>query len=257
MIYNVFFSPTRGTRKLADSMAAALSAQLAQPVQTIDLTPPAARGQNLALRADDVLLFAFPVYSGRVPALLEDFIARMKGDGTPAVVLGVYGNRAFEDALLEASDLLSAGGFIPFAAAAFLAQHSHTGKVNAGRPNVHDLTEAAAFAANAAKALRAGPPQAVALPGGRPYKPRRESEPRAPKTTAACTACGVCAAVCPTGAIQPKTPAVADTSLCIACFACVRHCPEEAKHFADAGIAAFAAMLEKDFAQPKQPSLFL
>jgi ferredoxin len=46
---------------------------------------------------------------------------------------------------------------------------------------------------------------------------------------ASCTACGVCLATCPAGALAPAParPAVAD-ALCTDCLACVEVCPVDA-----------------------------
>ncbi len=40
-----------------------------------------------------------------------------------------------------------------------------------------------------------------------------------------CTACGVCADVCPVEAIKIDDVAVIDASKCVECLACVDECP--------------------------------
>ena len=86
-----------------------------------------------------------PVYSGRVPAVLIDCIDQFEGDGAKAVVVGVYGNRHYDDALLEAADLLGERGFKVIAAGAFIGEHSMAPRVGAGRPDADDLAVAAQF----------------------------------------------------------------------------------------------------------------
>ena len=79
---------------------------------------PGHRPADVSCGADDVLVFGFPVYAGRVPALLRDEFAHLIGQDTPAVIVGLYGNRDFDDALLEAADLLGERGFDVAAAGA-------------------------------------------------------------------------------------------------------------------------------------------
>lgn len=58
----------------------------------------------------------------------------------------VYGNRDYEDALLELHDILSENGFVVVAAGAFVARHSIFPDVAAGRPDRDDLDRMAEFA---------------------------------------------------------------------------------------------------------------
>lgn len=116
------------------------------PVTAIDLTHPA--GQPAPLRAGAVAIFAVPVYGGHVaPAALER-MRELRGEGTPAVVLAVYGNRSFGTAVAELAALVAGRGFIPVAAGAFVGEHSYSTPetpIAHGRPDARDLAAAAAF----------------------------------------------------------------------------------------------------------------
>ncbi len=59
---------------------------------------------------DDVVLFAAPVYGGRLPAMAAERFRRIRGAGQKCVAVVVYGNRDYEDALLELHDILSETG---------------------------------------------------------------------------------------------------------------------------------------------------
>ena len=108
-IYNVYFSPTKATQKIAYEVADAIAADRDLTSIAINLTKPKSRPVRAGGQENDVFLFAFPVYSGRVPAVLIDCIDQFEGDGAKAVVVGVYGNRHYDDALLAAFVRMKAG----------------------------------------------------------------------------------------------------------------------------------------------------
>ena len=147
-----YFSPTHTTKTVAEEVAGALAAPLGASVEIVDLTLPGHRPADVSCGADDVLVFGFPVYAGRVPVLLRDEFAHLIGQDTPAVIVGLYGNRDFDDALLEAADLLGERGFDVVAAGAFIGEHSLTARVGSGRPDDADVAEswASAWRAEAA-----------------------------------------------------------------------------------------------------------
>ena len=104
------FSPTGGTAAVAKAVTGGIG-------QVVDLSHPV---PETPVPDNAVLLAAAPVFGGRIPAVALERLAALKGSG-PAVALAVYGNRAWEDALLELKDALTAGGFQVVAAAAFVA----------------------------------------------------------------------------------------------------------------------------------------
>ena len=68
---------------------------------------------------DDLVLFGVPVYGGRIPSPAVQTLRRMQGSRTPAVLVAAYGNREYDDALLELADIAAAGR----TAAVFCACH--------------------------------------------------------------------------------------------------------------------------------------
>ncbi len=119
MLYIAYFSPTGTTRRIAASVGKALFETFLCRTQVVDLTPPAARLRGRTFAEEDVVVFGAPVYGGRVPPLLLPALRLWNGGGAKAVVLSVYGNRDFDDALLETKDLFEERGFTVCAAAAF------------------------------------------------------------------------------------------------------------------------------------------
>ena len=118
----IVFSPTNTTRKVLQAILQGLGPQ---SWSELDLTYPrplrdTARNQG---DAEELVLIGMPVYAGRIPALArERILSCVKGTGQKAVLVVVYGNRAYDDALRELRDLALELGFVPVAAAAFVGE---------------------------------------------------------------------------------------------------------------------------------------
>ena len=209
------FSPTGGTRKVADAIAAGFNT----PVVEMDLTKAYS---TVTLGENDVLMAVLPVYAGRVPQISLERLSALKGNGQKAVAVVVYGNREYDDALLETKDALEANGFHVIAAAAFIAEHSIVRSIAAGRPDGEDEKIARQFASDVMEKLEN--PASVKVPGNDPY---RELKPSAfhPAADENCVQCGVCAQQCPVGAIPLEKPNETLGDECINCMRCVQVCP--------------------------------
>ncbi|MEG1827376.1 MAG: 4Fe-4S dicluster domain-containing protein [Gordonibacter sp.] len=255
-LYNVFFSPTKSTEAITDKVADAIAQDRDLSNLIMNLTKPNRRPALVSGEPGDVLVFGFPVYSGRVPAVLMESIALLEGEGAVAVVVGVYGNRDYDDALLEAADLLTMQGFNVIAAGAFSAEHSMAPRVGAGRPDADDLATATQFGHDVAALIEAGERKMPSIKGNRPYRDGMPDTGMRPSTTDACTACGICVKLCPMGIIDADDPAKVGDG-CLQCNACVKGCPEDAKVFDAEGAKKIVAMLEGNCMARKEPELFL
>lgn len=247
---NAHFSPTGTTVKVARTIAQGSGCS----VREVDLSTavsPAMMGP------DEILLAAVPVFGGRVPAVALERLSTLKGNGQPAVAVAVYGNRAFDDALLELKDALEANGFQVVAAGAFVAEHSIARSIAAGRPDAHDLETAKSFGASVMHKMAGGDMTAVQVPGDPAYQEKVGSDSPHPAAGEACVNCGTCAKNCPVGAIPLETPAETDGSKCINCMRCVSVCPTNARSLPEAMLSAVEGMLKQVASEPKQPELFL
>lgn len=248
LVTAIYFSPTDTSRKGVYAIAETLG----ETYNELDLT---CHGVKKKFASNDIVVFGAPVYGGRLFKGFVERLTEVRGDKTPCVVTVTYGNRDYDDALLELCDLVTAQGFIPVAAAALIGQHTY-GSIQVGRPNTDDLTEDAAFAEKVAEKLESGNYSTPSVPGNRPYKEGGNGGNFFPLTNDACVDCGRCAAECPMQAIDADNRTI-HTDRCIACFRCIRRCPVGAKHMDVPAYNEFAAMFTEKLKEAKSNAYFL
>ena len=240
-VTTLYFSATYTTKRVVEAVAAGLSNE----VVSYDITNDAATDAVIIPR-EELLVVGVPVYAGRVPAMAVERLRRFKGDNAPAVVVAVYGNRHYDDAVLELHDMMTECGFRTVAAGAFIAQHSIFPKVGAARPDAEDLAEIKSFAEKSLAVL-AGDFVAINIPGNRPYKVPG-GIPIWPTASRKCNGCGACAKLCPTGAIDPAAPKGVNKEKCIKCGRCIVVCPTKARRFYGIKYSLAAARFNAAFA---------
>jgi ferredoxin len=153
-------------------------------------------------------------------------------------------------------ELAVAQGFVPFAGAALIGQHTY-GEIQVGRPNSTDLSEDKAFARRAYKKLIESGAGLVSVPGSKPYRDGGNGGGFRPLTNDNCIECGLCAANCPEGAIDGDDFKSIDNEKCIACFRCIRECPVDAKNMDDKTYNDFAAGFTKKLAARRENEFFV
>ena len=251
-VYAIFFSATGNTKKnllaMAEGVAAALGAEGAPlAVEAVDVTCQSAPAPR-EFGPEDFVLFGMPVYAGRLPLAVKDRIAGFTGNGTPCLVAVSYGNRHYEDALLELADMATAQGFALKGGAALIGRHTY-GEIQVDRPDEADLAACRSFAAEAA--LRA---EAPAIPGNRPYREGLLRGKFHPLTSDACVECGLCVRSCPMQAIGDDCRTVGED--CISCFRCIRRCPTGAKNMDVPAYNDFAAMFSEKLKARRENEFF-
>lgn len=256
-LHTVYFSATNTTRQVVQAIAGGIGSYTEH-----DLTMPPGRSQTLNFGENDLVIFGVPVYAGRVPAFLMDCFAGITGRRTPAVFVVVYGNRAYEDALLELKDTFEQKGFIGVAGGAFIGEHSYTDKVATGRPDEADLAMAKRLGADIKALLSTASDMSSLSPltvhGNAPYKAMVTRPPMKPDTDSNCTDCGLCARSCPTGAIDSHNFRDIDAAKCIKCCCCVKRCPVGAKSLNHRIINTIRQALIDNFSQVRhEPELFV
>ena len=248
MFYEITFSPTGGTKKCADFLSAAWNEKT-----EIDLMDRKTDFSKYVFTAEDICLMAVPSFGGRVPATATERLKQMQGGGAKAIAVVVYGNRAYEDTLVELGDILTEGGFQPVGGAAVVAEHSIFREFAAGRPDADDEIQLKEWSEKLkAKAEIGG---VVSFPGNRPYK-KYGAIPMTPKAKT-CQNCGKCVSICPVGAIPADNPKETDGEKCITCMACVAACPIQARAVNPIALAGAKAMLKKALEGRKENEFFL
>ena len=251
-LYDIVFSPTGGTKKAADCLVGALEGE----ATTVDLTDSKRDFTAVSLAKEDVAVISVPSYGGRVPAVAAERLGKVHGNGARAVLVCVYGNRAYEDTLVELEDIAKQAGFQVIAAVAAIAEHSIARQFAAGRPDAQDEALLSDFAKQIRQKLSQGTLSAPMIPGNRPYK-KAGGAGMVPKPTKACTNCGACAAACPVQAIDTTDPKKVNDKACISCMRCIAVCPHDARRANPVMLAAVGVALKKVCSERKECELFL
>lgn len=251
-IYEIIFSPTGGTQNVADVFAAAFD----QEVELVDLTDYAYDFSALEIEKEDICIIAAPAYGGRVPAVAASRLAQIKGNGAKAVLIAVYGNREFDDTLVELQDIAVAGGFTPIAGVGAVAEHSLVRQFGANRPDEQDLSELQGFAAQIVELTKSDVTKALELPGNYPYK-TFNGVPAKPVVNENCGGCAICAWNCPVEAISEEHPEQTNYDLCISCMRCVSICPNQARALTPEMTAAFTQKLAPVCSERKSNILYI
>jgi ferredoxin len=254
----LYFSATDRTAHVIKAVAKGMGRR----IKEYNITLPANRGFDISFKKDEVVIIGVPVYGGRIPEFLEEVLSKIKGNNTVAILVAVYGNRNYDDALLELRDIVEKNGFLVLAAGAFIGEHSYTNKVATNRPDTKDLQKAKEFGNKAEEKISASQDllsvKQFFIKGNFPYKERKLSQNCVPFTNDDCTNCGICAENCPMGAISFDNYSEINASSCINCCSCIQKCPSSAKSFVDDHIKNIVSWLIDSCSETrKEPELFI
>jgi ferredoxin/flavodoxin len=251
--YEITFSPTGGTKKVTDLILSSFHGEK----EEISVLPKDRDYTRYSFEPDDICFISVPSYGGRVPATAVKRIQCMKGNAAKAVLICVYGNRAYDDTLLELKNVVQQAGFSPIAAVAAVAEHSMLRQFATGRPDVNDTVELYDFAHRLWKKIAATDTVSeITVPGHEPYRDYG-GVPFKPEATASCNECGICAKECPVGAIDLQQLRITDAEKCISCMRCIAVCPIHARKLNETMMAATAIKMAAVLETRKTNEFFL
>lgn len=246
----IYFSATETTARCARAVGNGLGLPINREINIADNhTTELPYFQN-----DDVAIIAAPVYAGRLPQKAVETIRILRSKGAFAIGLVVYGNRDYDDALLELTDMLKKSRFNIIGAGAFIGQHSIFPNVANKRPDKSDITLLQQFGAECRARLDAGLPfEEIEVNGTFPYR-QPSPVPLHPKCDyTRCRRCGECVRKCPVGAIPSGDPTITIEDKCISCGRCIHVCSNYARRYTGIKYKLVAKVFEAKVREHKEP----
>ena len=251
-VTSIYFSPTESTKAVVELIAA----QIPGPHESLDLTEVSKTRPDYSFTENEVVVAGVPVYAGRIPGPSIERFKKLHGRQTPVVLVVTYGNRAYDDALLELKNVLTEQGFRPMSAAAVVTEHNIAHCVATGRPDDNDKKLLIQYGQKVAAMLQEirsnyEIPE-LAVKGNYPYKEPGKL-PLKIKVNSSCTNCGKCIRSCPVQAISRTDPKVTDEERCIHCMRCIKVCPAGGRKIGTIMQMAVNQKLKKACAGRKEP----
>lgn len=248
-LYTIYFSATDTTHRCVNYICQGIGMKLTATINLAD-------GFDVEFpdfTSDDVVIVATPVYGGRIPARVAESFSRLNGNNAVAIALVVYGNRDYDDALLEITDILNNKDFRIVGTGAFIGQHSIFPKVGAGRPDFNDEQELLHFGKACRNAINENIFGNLRIKGNHPYK-KFAGVPIHPKgNPAKCVRCGKCVSCCPVNAINPDEPWKTDNNKCLTCGRCIHVCTQQARRNSGIVYNIIGAIFKASFYKRKKP----
>lgn len=220
-IWHIYWSPTYSSYKVGTYIVN----QLSKEKREVDLC----QYQETSVTIENGLcVFAMPCYGGRIPQVAIQRLQKIQGINSRAIICITFGNRAFEDALLELKDVVENLGFKVIGACAIVTEHNIMHVYGTGRPNAQDLRDIDEFVKEVKIKIKKHEHIHIQVPGQRPYKewlahivPILFEEDK-------CIRCGLCVRECPMNAISNEN-FMTNMDLCINCMRCISICPKQCK----------------------------
>ena len=254
----IYYSPTGTTQKIVREISENIGLKLISENNIAENII-----ESIPIAKNCLTIIGLPVYGGRLPITAIETLEKIQSNQSPVVIVVVYGNRDYDDSLLELQEITNNCGFNIIAGAAFIGEHSFSlddKPIAKNRPDKQDLEKCKNFAKLITKKLKhLNKLTTLTIPGNYPYKERKQLPATVhPETNhEQCDLCGICADVCPTNAISIQDLVITDGELCTLCCACVKYCPEDARTFDNPAINEIRERLILNCSIRKEPVFFV
>jgi len=254
----LYFSATGNTKDIVKAIGQTIEAD---EIKEYNLANEEHDIYQTDITQNSLTIIGVPVYRGRVPIFIAEKLKRIKSNGSLAIVVCVYGNRHFDDTLLELNDIAVESGFKVIAASAFIGEHSYstdTAPIAHNRPDKQDFDQCDNFAQKINTKLKNNSTfftlERSTIPGNYPYKDHPYIPAISPETIVEdCILCGICSDICPTNAIAVNKEVITIKEKCIWCYACIKKCPTQARIFKNETIVNFVSFLTTNCKERKEP----
>jgi len=240
----IYFSPTGTTKEVVKEVTRGVGYDYSE----VDLTKSENREKEIAIGEDELTIIGAPVYGGRVPKVVRNVLEANLEGGKLCVIVSVYGNRAYDNALAELQYVVDKKNLTVIAATAAIGEHSYSEEIAKGRPDELDLAKLFDFGELIREKISLKQYKEIKVPG---KVPEGESKISSNYTVAtdACNLCGLCAKYCPMNAISKENPdSDAINEKCIMCCKCIKICPEDAREPKD-DVSSFVNKLKTKIAK--------
>jgi putative NADPH-quinone reductase/NAD-dependent dihydropyrimidine dehydrogenase PreA subunit len=250
-----YFSPTSNTKKIANKIVKAFTESGAQ-VDEKDITSFSDRSGPMELSTYDAVVFGFPIYVNRAPAIMRQWLKSLDGGGKKCSTFFTYGGINSHPAHRSTRSILEGQNFELVSSADFPGAHTFNRagwEAMSGRPDDSDFNIAKEYAQ---KTIMRFSGEDEGRPGEFPEgagddKTLDQMEigmktmiPQFPSRMGEdCSMCLDCENLCPSDAMDAKT-GEADKEKCILCLRCVDICPDEILKFSDLA-PLFKSVLER------------
>lgn len=191
--------------------------------ELFDVTLPENRKIPPQICSAEENLFVFPVYNRGVPEICAQYVRSLKGNGSFADVICVYGGVTKGNCLPHAAKLLSDCGFVPRKGACVAAPHFYC-KRQINALTAERLGRISDFVKGKIPLSPIAPAENYADPTAQ--RSMKRVTGRCVVDLSLCNGCGKCREVCPSEAADATDT---DDALCILCGACVKKCPQGAR----------------------------
>ncbi len=257
----IYFSPTGTSRKIVKTIGHEIGISLSNEW---DITRLNSDWRKYNGHENSLTIIGVPVYYGRLPIDAVMRLQNIRITKSLAVIVVVYGNRAYDDSLLELRDIARECGFKVIAAAAFIGEHAFSSPakpIAKERPDKEDIIKAKEFGRMIQVKLSnlTNNIDELKIPGNYPYKERGKLPLLSPETVSnECIRCKICEDICPMNAVKVVSDnVITEKEKCIWCCACAKFCPQKARVFDNSVINEIKERLFNNCKERKDPEFFL